>query len=50
MNRYIQQKNISEKKKPERKIPLSKPNTYNQKIMENSKPLYTGRGEIKANG
>ena len=47
MNRYIQQKPILPTKKKEiRKNEISKPNSYNQKVMESSKPIYTGRGKI----
>jgi len=45
--RYIQQKPIYPvKKKETRKREISKPNSYNQKVMEASKPIYTGRGKI----
>jgi len=47
MNRYIQQKPILPVKKKEKIIKeISKPNSYNQKVMESSKPIYTGRGKI----
>jgi len=45
--RYIQQKPIYPVKKIQtRKNEISKPNSYNKKVMENSKPIYTGRGKI----
>jgi hypothetical protein len=47
MNRYIQQKPILPvKKKETRKNEISKPNSYNQKVMESAKPIYTGRGKV----
>jgi len=45
--RYIQQKPILPVKKIQtRKTEISKPNSYNQKVMEASKPIYTGRGKV----
>lgn len=47
MSRYIQQKTILPVKKKEKTLrEISKPNSYNQKIMESAKPIYTGRGKI----
>ena len=46
MSRFIQQpKDKKAVKKTERKVPLSKPGTYNQQAMDNAKPIYTGRGK-----
>ena len=45
MSRYIQQMEKKTPKENQRKVPLSKPGTYNQKAMENAKPIYTGRGK-----
>jgi hypothetical protein len=45
--RYQQVKPVREiKKTSERKTPLSQPGSkgYNQKVMEGSKPLYSGSG------
>ena len=46
--RYIQTvtKSSPVNNKNKRKAELSKPGQYEQKVMENSKPIYTGRGTI----
>ena len=46
--RYIQNvtNNSPVKTKVKRKVELSKPGKYEQKVMENTKPLYTGRGTL----
>jgi len=41
MSRYIQTPPKEKKAKPkERKVPLSQPGKYNQKVMEAAKPVY----------
>ena len=44
------QKNVTKSSptnnKNKRKAELSKPGKYEQKVMENSKPIYTGRGTL----
>jgi hypothetical protein len=46
--RYIQNVTQSSpvKNKAKRKAELSKPGKYEKKVMESSKPIYTGRGTI----
>ena len=46
--RYIQTvtKSSPVKNKNKRKAELSKPGQYDQKVMDNSKPIYTGRGTL----
>jgi hypothetical protein len=46
--RFIQRvtKSTPTKEKAKRKAELSAPGKYNQKVMDNSKSLYTGRGTL----
>lgn len=46
--RFIQNvtKSSPTNNKNKRKAELSKPGKYEQKVMENSKPIYTGRGTL----
>jgi hypothetical protein len=46
--RYIQNitKSSPTNNKNKRKAELSKPGKYEQKVMENSKAIYTGRGTL----